>query len=148
MFGLIPHWSKDTTIARRTYNARSETVAEKPSYRDAWRLGRRCIIRPMPLRAGLAQRQGRWRHGFFAPTASRWAWQASDRLAIARRQHRAQLQHADHQRRRPPADETVPQAAGGEAHGGGPSRGSLTWTGCRPVRSRAVISCRPGLPMN
>ena len=32
-FGLIPHWSKDATIARRTYNARSETVHEKPSYR-------------------------------------------------------------------------------------------------------------------
>jgi putative SOS response-associated peptidase YedK len=43
-FGLIPHWSPDTKIARSTYNARSETVAEKPSYRDAWRLGRRCII--------------------------------------------------------------------------------------------------------
>lgn len=43
-FGLIPHWSADTKIARNTYNARSETVAEKPSYRDAWRLGRRCII--------------------------------------------------------------------------------------------------------
>lgn len=44
VFGLIPHWAKDMTIARHTYNARSETVAEKPSYRDAWRLGRRCII--------------------------------------------------------------------------------------------------------
>jgi putative SOS response-associated peptidase YedK len=44
VFGLIPHWSKDMTIARRTYNARSETVADKPSYRDAWRLSRRCII--------------------------------------------------------------------------------------------------------
>ena len=43
-FGLIPHWAKDATIARHTYNARSETVAEKPSYRDAWRLGRHCII--------------------------------------------------------------------------------------------------------
>lgn len=43
-FGLIPHWAKDTTIGRRTYNARSETVISKPSYRDAWRLGRRCII--------------------------------------------------------------------------------------------------------
>lgn len=43
-FGLIPHWATDTKIARHTYNARSETVAEKPSYRDAWRLGRRCII--------------------------------------------------------------------------------------------------------
>lgn len=43
-FGLIPHWSKDATIARRTYNARWETVHEKPSYRDAWRLARHCII--------------------------------------------------------------------------------------------------------
>ena len=43
-FGLIPHWAKDTTIARNTYNARSETVHEKPSYRDAWRLARHCII--------------------------------------------------------------------------------------------------------
>lgn len=43
-FGLIPHWSKDDNIARRTYNARSETAHEKPSFRDAWRLGRHCII--------------------------------------------------------------------------------------------------------
>lgn len=43
-FGLIPHWSKDDLIARRTYNARSETVHEKPSYRDAWRQAQHCII--------------------------------------------------------------------------------------------------------
>lgn len=43
-FGLIPHWSKDTKICRRTYNARSETVADKPSYRDAWRRAQHCII--------------------------------------------------------------------------------------------------------
>lgn len=43
-FGLIPHWAKDATIARHTYNARTETVAKKPSFRDAWRLGRHCII--------------------------------------------------------------------------------------------------------
>lgn len=36
-FGLIPSWSKDDKIARHTYNARSETAAEKPSYRTAWR---------------------------------------------------------------------------------------------------------------
>lgn len=43
-FGLIPNWSKDTKIARRTYNARSETVAEKPSFRNAWRRAQHCII--------------------------------------------------------------------------------------------------------
>ncbi len=36
-FGLIPSWAKDEKIARHTYNARSETAAEKPSYRNAWR---------------------------------------------------------------------------------------------------------------
>ena len=43
-FGLIPHWSKDSKIARHTYNARTETLADKPAFRDAWRLGRLCII--------------------------------------------------------------------------------------------------------
>ena len=36
-FGLIPAWAKDDKISRHTYNARSETAAEKPSYRMAWR---------------------------------------------------------------------------------------------------------------
>jgi putative SOS response-associated peptidase YedK len=36
-FGLIPSWAKDDKISRHTYNARSETAAEKPSYRASWR---------------------------------------------------------------------------------------------------------------
>lgn len=36
-FGLIPVWAKDDRISRHTYNARSETVAEKPSFRSGWR---------------------------------------------------------------------------------------------------------------
>lgn len=36
-FGLIPSWAKDDKISRHTYNARSETACEKPSYRAAWR---------------------------------------------------------------------------------------------------------------
>jgi putative SOS response-associated peptidase YedK len=43
-FGLIPHWADDTKIARHTYNARSETVASKPSFRDAWKRAQHCII--------------------------------------------------------------------------------------------------------
>lgn len=42
-WGLIPSWSKDATIASKLINARSETVAEKPSFRTAFRR-RRCII--------------------------------------------------------------------------------------------------------
>ena len=44
LFGLVPHWAQDTKITRSTYNARSETVAEKPSFRDAWKHCQRCII--------------------------------------------------------------------------------------------------------
>jgi putative SOS response-associated peptidase YedK len=44
LFGLVPHWSADTKIARHTYNARSETVAAKPSFRDAWKHAQHCII--------------------------------------------------------------------------------------------------------
>ena len=44
MFGLIPSWSKDRSIGRRTYNARTETVAEKPSYQTAWRQRQFCLV--------------------------------------------------------------------------------------------------------
>ena len=44
IFGLIPHWATDTKITRSTYNARSETAASKPSFRDAWQKARHCII--------------------------------------------------------------------------------------------------------
>ena len=43
-FGLMPFWAKDPTVARRNFNARSETAATRPNFRDAWRRGQRCII--------------------------------------------------------------------------------------------------------
>lgn len=43
-FGLMPGWAPRLEYGRRTYNARSETVAVKPSFREAWRKGYRCII--------------------------------------------------------------------------------------------------------
>jgi putative SOS response-associated peptidase YedK len=42
-WGLIPSWSKDDKIAQHTFNARGETVAEKASFRAAFKR-RRCIV--------------------------------------------------------------------------------------------------------
>jgi putative SOS response-associated peptidase YedK len=42
-WGLIPSWAKDPSIGNRMINARAETVAEKPSFRAAYRK-RRCLI--------------------------------------------------------------------------------------------------------
>ena len=43
-FGLIPFWAKDSKLSRSTYNARTETVAEKPSFRQAWRRSQFCLV--------------------------------------------------------------------------------------------------------
>jgi len=42
-WGLIPSWAKDTSGAARMINARSETAATKPAFRDPMKF-RRCLI--------------------------------------------------------------------------------------------------------
>jgi putative SOS response-associated peptidase YedK len=42
-WGLIPSWAKDPSIGGRLFNARSETAAEKPSFRAAF-TRRRCLV--------------------------------------------------------------------------------------------------------
>ena len=42
-WGLVPAWADDPSIGNRMINARSETVAEKPSFRKAFK-DRRCLI--------------------------------------------------------------------------------------------------------
>lgn len=42
-WGLIPFWAKDERIGYRTINARSETAASKPSFREAF-VHRRCLV--------------------------------------------------------------------------------------------------------
>ena len=42
-WGLIPRWAKDAKFGSRLINARSETAAEKPSFRTAFKY-RRCLV--------------------------------------------------------------------------------------------------------
>jgi putative SOS response-associated peptidase YedK len=42
-WGLIPGWAKSPSLTAKLNNARAETVAEKPAFRDAYR-SRRCLI--------------------------------------------------------------------------------------------------------
>ena len=42
-WGLIPSWAKDAAIGNKLNNARAETVAEKPSFRQAFKRSR-CLI--------------------------------------------------------------------------------------------------------
>jgi putative SOS response-associated peptidase YedK len=61
-WGLVPFWAKDPSIGNRMINARAETVAEKPSYRNAYK-HRRCLV----LADGFYewQRQGETKTPFF-----------------------------------------------------------------------------------
>jgi putative SOS response-associated peptidase YedK len=42
-WGLIPHWAKEAKTSYSTFNARVETAAQKPAFRDPW-VHRRCIV--------------------------------------------------------------------------------------------------------
>lgn len=42
-WGLVPHWAKDIKIGYHTINARAETVASKPAFRNAFK-HRRCLV--------------------------------------------------------------------------------------------------------
>jgi len=42
-WGLIPSWAKDPSIGKKMFNARAETISEKPSFRSAFKK-HRCLI--------------------------------------------------------------------------------------------------------
>lgn len=43
-WGLVPFWAKDPSIGNRMINARAETVAEKPAYRNAFKHRRAVVL--------------------------------------------------------------------------------------------------------
>lgn len=82
-WGLVPHWAREIKFGARCINARAETVATTPAFRDAYRQ-RRCLV---PVSAfyewsGPAGRKTRWRitpdaaSGEQPPfaLAGLWAW--------------------------------------------------------------------------
>jgi putative SOS response-associated peptidase YedK len=73
-FGLVPHWATDKKkFGLRTYNARSETVHEKPSYRSAWK----------ERRFGLAIMESFYEPNWETGKSVRWNIKRSDNEPIA-----------------------------------------------------------------
>ena len=42
-WGLVPSWARDVSMGNRMFNARAETIREKPSFRNAFKR-RRCLV--------------------------------------------------------------------------------------------------------
>lgn len=57
-WGLVPHWAKDASGGEKCFNARAETLGEKPSFREAFR-ARRCLVPADGFFEG--SRPGLWR---------------------------------------------------------------------------------------
>ncbi len=73
-FGLVPHWATDKKkFGLKTYNARSETVHEKPSYRSAWR----------ERRFGLAIMESFYEPNWETGKAVRWRIKRADGEPVA-----------------------------------------------------------------
>ena len=89
-WGLIPYWARDASLGNRMINARAETVAEKPAFRDALRK-KRCLILADGFyewqRTGVAKRPMRavMRSGepfAFAGLWSTWKGRNGDRISL------------------------------------------------------------------
>lgn len=70
VFGLIPKWSLDSKIAKHTYNSRTETVAEKPSFKNAWFKSQFCLIPAEKI----------YEPRYIDHKAQRWAIQREDEM--------------------------------------------------------------------
>lgn len=68
VFGLIPPWVETPKVSFGTHNARSETVASKPSFRNAWRKSQFCIV---PMQSFFEP--------YYASSSAKAAWWQVDR---------------------------------------------------------------------
>lgn len=70
VFGLLPPWSRDEKLSRSCYNARSETVDSRPSFKGAWKARRLCLIPAQAL----------FEPNYESDRAQRWRIQRADGL--------------------------------------------------------------------
>lgn len=73
-WGLIPRWAKpDSAFKRPMFNARSETVAERPTFRDSF-IARRCLVPANGFfewrRRGARDKTPMWIHSTNAPVVT------------------------------------------------------------------------------
>lgn len=86
-WGLVPAWAKDPSIGSRLINARIETVAEKPSFRQAF-AKRRCLLPAdgyfewMPVEG---EKRRSSRTSSIRRTAGCWPWRACTNSGRTRR---------------------------------------------------------------
>jgi putative SOS response-associated peptidase YedK len=66
-WGLVPFWAKDAGVGRRLINARLDSVAEKPAFREAW-ARRRCLIPASGFYEWSEPKGGRKRPYFIRPS--------------------------------------------------------------------------------
>jgi putative SOS response-associated peptidase YedK len=58
-WGLVPFWAKDPAIGSRMINARAETLADKPAYRQAF-ARRRCLVLASGFYEWHTDESGKW----------------------------------------------------------------------------------------
>jgi putative SOS response-associated peptidase YedK len=44
VLGLLPHFAANLDFGKHTYNCRAESMKSKPTFRESWWAGRRCVI--------------------------------------------------------------------------------------------------------
>ncbi len=59
--GLLPHWVRDPTVVRKTFNARLETVQERAIFKDTWQRGQRCVVPALAFHLNHPIAGQRWR---------------------------------------------------------------------------------------
>lgn len=87
-WGLIPHWASDPSIGHKLFNARAETLTEKPAFRESFAL-RRCVVPVSAFYEWHGTRGHKQRYTFHAPDGSPlalaglWAqWKRPDRTRL------------------------------------------------------------------